>query len=121
MKPPICPYCGATSELKDSSMVYGKSYGLIWICPGWPKCDSFVGVHKNSQQHVPLGRMANPELRKWKKLAHAHFDAYWRGKMARSQGYAELARRMQLHTDDAHIGMMDVDLCKKVVQLFPHS
>ena len=63
--------------------------------------------------------MADPELRKWKKLAHTHFDAFWRGNMSRPAGYALLAERMNLPGDEAHIGMFDIDQCRKVVELFP--
>ena len=59
---PACPYCQSVSVLTDSKVIYGKSYGMVYLCLNYPKCDSFVGVHKNSIK--PLGRMANRELRK---------------------------------------------------------
>ena len=50
---PVCPYCGAVSILTDSKVVYGKSYGMIYLCRNYPKCDAYVGVHKRTNE--PLG------------------------------------------------------------------
>ena len=49
-----CPYCGKEAELIDSSVIYGRSYGMAYICFG---CDAYVGT-----QHVyllPLLRREN--------------------------------------------------------------
>lgn len=115
MKKPtvICPYCGRAARLVDSARVYGTSYGKIWLCSGWPICDAYVGVH--SCTHAPLGRLANPELRAAKKAAHAVFDPLWkRGMMSRSEAYTWLAEQLGISMDECHIGMFDVDLCKRV-------
>lgn len=72
----ICPYCGYEAKFANSNRVYnGKSYGNIWLCSQYPKCDAYVGVHEGTLE--PLGRMANPELRAAKKAAHAAFDRMW--------------------------------------------
>jgi hypothetical protein len=109
----LCDYCNKPAELVDSSVVYGVSYGKIYLCS---PCDAYVGVHKGTD--VPLGRLANKELREWKKLAHYHFDASWKGVRPRKSAYRELAARMDLPEEKAHIGMFDVDLCRKVVELY---
>lgn len=57
-----CPYCLQGTKLVDSSLVYGKSYGLIYFCR---HCYSYVGVHKGTEK--ALGRLANAELRAAKK------------------------------------------------------
>ena len=117
MEKVICPYCGKQAELKDSAIVYnGKSYGPVYVCPGYPACDSYVGVHKGTDK--PLGRMADRELRKWKKDAHFWFDNSWRDKRPRDAAYQELAQVIGVPTDQAHIGMFDVDQCKKVVNFY---
>lgn len=42
----FCPYCGRTAELKDSAVIYcGTSYGMAWVCSGFPECDAYVGCH----------------------------------------------------------------------------
>jgi uncharacterized protein DUF3268 len=58
----ICPYCGCKPVLENSKVVYGKDYGLIYHCR---PCKAWVGVHRNSVR--ALGRLANEELRHWKK------------------------------------------------------
>lgn len=61
----ICPYCGKPTEFVDSSVIYGRSYGMIYLCRD---CRAYVGVHKGTNQ--ALGRLANAELRDAKKEAH---------------------------------------------------
>lgn len=113
---PICPYCGSTSVLESSKKVYnGQDYGLMYICANYPKCDAYVGVHKGSAR--PLGRLANSELRKWKKKAHNTLDPLWKtGEMTRDEAYGLVQTVLGLPRAEAHIGMLDVDQCKKLVQ-----
>ena len=50
----ICPYCGNRTEYVDSSVIYGRSYGMIYLC--WD-CMAYVGVHKGtavSYTHLTL-------------------------------------------------------------------
>lgn len=111
----ICPYCGERAEFVDSKIVYGKSYGKIYLCR---KCLAYVGVHKGTDK--PLGRLANAELRYWKKAAHAAFDPVWkygRFRGYRNAAYGWLAGRMGLSVEETHIGMFDVAQCKKAIQI----
>lgn len=108
-----CDYCGRPTHYIDSAVVYGRSYGMIYYCP---PCGAWVGVHRGTNK--PLGRLANAELREWKKAAHAAFDPLWQaGRMRRNQAYAWLARQLGLPTDLTHIGMFDVHQCKQVVRI----
>lgn len=116
----ICPYCGKGTEYVDSSVVYGRSYGMIYLCR---LCDAYVGVHRGTSN--ALGRLANNELRHWKKEAHKYFDALWQRKMnkgfskheARTGAYKWLGEQMELPAELVHIGMMNVEQCKKVVDV----
>lgn len=109
----ICPYCGRKAEYVDSKVVYGRSYGMIYLCR---PCDAYVGVHKGTDK--PKGRMADKELRYWKMAAHEAFDPLWQSKrMKRDEAYAWLAGRMGLRPEDTHIGMFDVPECKKVIKI----
>lgn len=109
-----CPYCGAPSVLTDSIEIYGVSYGMIYLCR---PCDAYCGTHK-SDQTTALGRLANKELRFWKKQAHAAFDPLWKsGLMQRNDAYTWLSQKMETERDLTHIGMFDVDQCKRVVEL----
>ena len=115
MRKVYCDYCGRRTEYVDSKVIYGKSYGMIYLCRN---CMAYVGVHKGSDK--PLGRLANAQLRYWKKEAHAAFDPLWKYgsiKHRRNAAYAWLAEQMGLPVDKTHIGMFDVGQCKAVIQI----
>lgn len=106
-----CPYCGRATALVDSTEIYGRSYGPIYLCRS---CDAYVGCHRGTTN--AKGRLANAELREWKKNAHYAFDAIWKDRhMTRREAYAWLSAKMGLHVDYTHIGMFDVEECKRVV------
>lgn len=116
----ICPYCDKQTEYVDSVVIYGKSYGMIYLCK---PCDAYVGVHKGTDKS--LGRLADKELRYWKKMAHASFDKLWRKKMmkginkheARTSAYKWLSNVMDIDINYTHIGMFDIQQCKTVVEI----
>lgn len=117
----VCPYCRAAPELVSSVEVYGKDYGLIWLCR---PCQAWVGVHKGSE--LPLGRLADAKLREAKKEAHDYFDDLWMRKMekdkvskheARTGAYDWLSKKMGIAKEYTHIGMFNVAQCKVVVGL----
>lgn len=125
---PICPYCGATSRLVPGLDVYAHRRDLwakrFWKCP----CcvDVWVGCHppatpgKGGGQGdgtIPLGRLANGELRSAKQAAHAAFDPLWRGgAMRRREAYKWLAKELGIKPRDTHIGEFDQAQCRAVVQ-----
>ena len=115
-----CHYCGKDAKLTTGHEVYPHRPDLadlkVWAC--FP-CDAWVGTHKNSRDHKPLGRLANAELRKAKMRAHAAFDPWWKsGQMTRHEAYRLLAEKMGIDPKDAHIGMFDVEQCNTVSLLF---
>lgn len=114
MKGKECPYCGSVTAFVDSSVIYGKSYGMIYLCK---PCDAYVGVHKGST--IALGRLANYELREAKKRAHLSFDPLWKNGMFKSRraAYSWLAKEMNLSEHMTHIGMFNVEQCNQVVNL----
>lgn len=104
-----CPYCNGQAILKDSSIVYGRSYGMIWICENYPKCDSFVGTHKATLK--PLGTLANAELRALRIKCHAEFDKLWKEKnFKRQTAYKHLAKFMKI--DEPHFGEFTKEQCE---------
>ncbi len=112
----LCPYCEKDAKLVTGYQIYPHRLDLaelkVWACM---PCDAWVGTHKNSREHKPLGRLANAELRKAKMKAHAAFDPWWKnGIMTRHEAYAMLAEKMGLEPKDAHIGMFDVEQCETV-------
>lgn len=117
MKDVICPYCGKRAEFVDSKVIYGTSYGMIYLCR---PCNAYVGCHDFAPGDVPKGRLANAELRRWKIAAHDAFDPLWKSgpfKHRRNAAYAWLAEQMGLPKEETHIGMFDVAQCKQVIQI----
>ena len=110
----ICPYCGRKTVLTDSAEIYGRSYGLIYLCR---PCRAYVGCHKGTTR--ALGRLANEELRVAKHQAHEAMDRLWKEKIIpRSEAYRWLAIELEIDPDYAHIGMLDADQCHKSVEVF---
>lgn len=111
-----CPYCGQYAIFIDSARVYhGKSYGMIWLCRNYPKCDAYIGCHEGTD--IPKGRMANKQLRTWKILAHKAFDPLWKsGRMTRKAAYRYMQQIMKMSPKEAHIGKFDVPECRKLVR-----
>lgn len=115
-----CPYCGAEVVLKDATYIYhrsqAKSWGKVWVCSNFPKCNSYVGCHKGTE--IPLGRLANERLRTLKMEAHKQFDPIWKsGLMSRKEAYRWLADMLRIPVDECHIGMFDIKMCQKVIHL----
>ena len=110
----VCPYCGRRTVLADSSEIYGRSYGPIYLCR---PCRAYVGCHKGTT--MALGRLANEELRLAKNQAHQVFDRLWQENLvSRHEAYRILAEELAINPDYAHIGMLDVAQCREVVRLF---
>jgi hypothetical protein len=116
----ICPYCNKPTQLVDSEIVYGTSYGLIYLCK---PCKAYVGVHKGTEQ--ALGRLANEELRELKKETHRYFDNLWNRKIeegyskskSRKLAYTWLSEQMNIPFDECHVGMFDEERCKLAIKI----
>lgn len=107
----LCPYCLRKTVFTNSSVIYGRSYGMVYFCS---PCNAYVGVHKGTK--TALGRVATSELREKKKSAHKVFDKLWReGEMSRSEAYLWLADRMNIQPKYCHIGMMNIEECEQVI------
>ena len=122
-----CPYCNKPAELVSGDVIYPHRPDLaglnFWLCR---PCDAYVGCHRPgawteqgiSDGTMPLGRLANAELRRAKSQAHAAFDPLWgKGKMRRSAAYGWLSKQLGIPKQHCHIGMFDAETCAKVVAL----
>lgn len=116
----ICPYCSQEAKLVTGQIIYPHRPDLyhkkFFQCA---PCDAYVGCHENRMEGIkPFGRLANAELRKWKMKAHDAFDPLWKNKIiGRSAAYTWLANKLCIGIDDTHIGMFDIDMCKKVIDV----
>ncbi len=116
-----CPYCQREAELVTGRSIYPHRGDLFnrnfYLCA---KCDAYVGCHKASRKYgdgtVPLGRLANVDLRRLKAQAHQSFDPLWRNSPVKRQGaYKWLANRLNIPAADCHIGMFDEARCKETI------
>lgn len=111
VKPTECRYCNGAVELVGNEQIYrGRSYGewpYAYLCR---PCDAFVGLHPDTD--IPLGTLANRELREARKKAKDEFH-----KMIRLEGggrtfwYSQLAIKMGISVRECHFGMFDLDRC----------
>jgi len=120
-----CDYCGRPAPLVTGEVIYQHRPDL------WEKrfyrcepCDAHVGCHPPASAPgggmgdgtVPMGRLANAELRRAKSAAHAAFDPFWQAAgMRRRDAYLWLAQELRIEPAGCHIGMFDVDQCRAVV------
>ena len=123
MSNPSCPYCQRSSEQVDGTEIYGSRPDLagrtFYLCR---PCEAWVGTHRGTT--TPLGTLANADLRRARSEAHAAFDPLWKGAEAgparfpnRTAAYAWLAEAAGLSRERCHIAMMDLETCRRVVDL----
>lgn len=104
---PVCPYCGTKAWLNDGSAL--RRSKPVWLCGNYPECDSYVGCHPGIG-NIPLGSLANRELRLQRMSVHDRIDQYWRfsdGRIKRKEVYALVAavmRRKSFHAGTAREG-----------------
>lgn len=111
-----CPDCCAPMELRQSR--YGQFYG----CTNFPDCRGTHGAHPDG---TPLGKPGDREVKQWRIKAHAAFDKFWKSEAvgfpsrnkARGWAYRWLQEQMGLSGAECHIGLFDVEQCKRVVEV----
>ena len=113
--PTECRYCNGPVELVENSEIYRRNYGkwpYAYLCR---PCNAYVGLHPNTL--IPLGSLADGELRRARKTSKELFYAYVKDfALTRSQGYAHLAAAMGIHGKHRHFGMFEQDQCELAVQ-----
>lgn len=120
-----CPYCGRNAVLRKTDYVYKENAldGYLYVCSGYPKCNSYVGVHTGSLQ--PKGTLANGDLRHKRIIAHQVFDLTWKCGVftSRKDAYRWMQDFFCFTSDQAHIGQFSeyrcdclLDACKKILK-----
>lgn len=115
--PTNCRYCNNEVIFTSNAEIYGREYGngKCYLCRN---CKAFVGVHTGTI--IPLGTLANNELRKARNKAHNMFDKLWKEPtriMKRNDAYYWLAKQMGIKKEDTHIAMFEIEQCNKVIEL----
>jgi len=121
---PRCQYCGAHAVLVSSgspSYPYREDHGTLWLCG---PCQAWIGIYSRSSRNVPLGQLANAELREWKAQLHAALEPMAVTKArrdaisifeARAKGYRWLANALQIDEKACTIHQLDPDQCRAAV------
>ena len=112
-----CPYCGAKATLHPSRYVYGeanKNNGFVYACDRYPRCDSYVSAHQKSR--LPMGTLANGDLRNKRIQAHKAFDWMWKsGRMKKWQAYKWMQVTLGLNERQAHIAKFSEYMCDRLI------
>lgn len=89
--------------------------GGMLVCSHYPECDAYVRVHTGT--NIPVGSMANHELRTLRRTAHHYFDQlYESGYMSKQDAYQWLADLIMAPLSEAHIGYLGEYYCKQVIE-----
>jgi hypothetical protein len=126
MPQPLCDYCGAKATLvrpDETAYPYREDHGSLWLCA---PCGAWIGVVGNSVRNLPLGRLANAELRELKARLHAAFEPMIAAKVrrdsvnafeARSKGYKWLAGVMGIDEKACQINQLDAEHCRRAIEI----
>lgn len=114
---PRCPYCGSHTILRSGDEIYRENTRgeMLYVCKNYPACDSYVRTQRGT--NIPLGTVANRELRELRAEAHRQFDKlYKRGYMSKHDAYQWLSGVLGVSAKDAHIAYLNVLSCNLVIR-----
>lgn len=112
-----CPYCGSPAILRSADGIYRENSKniMLYVCKNYPECDAYVRVHTGT--NIPVGSLANHELRSLRRTAHDYFDQlYQSGFMSKQEAYQWLADFLAVPLSEAHIGYLSEYRCKEVIK-----
>jgi ssDNA-binding Zn-finger/Zn-ribbon topoisomerase 1 len=112
-----CPYCGSPVIFRSADGIYhDNSKGMmLYVCSHYPQCDAYVRVHVGT--NIPVGSLANHELRTLRRTAHQYFDQlHQSGYMSKQDAYQWLADLICAPLSEAHIGHLGEYYCKQVIE-----
>ena len=111
-----CQYCGGTVVLRSADGIYHENpnHTMLYVCSNYPRCDAYVRTHPGT--NIPVGTLANRELRTLRNKAHHYFDQIYRsGMMSKQDAYLWLANLLQVPLSKAHIGFLGEYYCNEVI------
>lgn len=112
-----CPYCGSPVIYRSADGIYhdNSKGAMLYVCSHYPECDAYVRVHAGT--NIPVGTLANHELRTLRRTAHHYFDQlYQSGMMSKQDAYQWLADLICAPLSEAHIGYLGEYYCKQVIE-----
>lgn len=114
---PRCPYCGSHTIYRSADGIYRENTRneMLYVCKNYPRCDSYVRVQPGTR--IPLGTVANRELRELRIEAHRQFDKlHKRGYMSKHDAYQWLGGVLGVNAREAHIGQLSMLSCNLVIR-----
>lgn len=120
--PEACRYCGPEFPvvLIENSQIYKRNYGewpYLYHCKN---CDSYVGLHPHTD--LPLGTLANRELRDARKTGKTQFIRFMEiGDYNRSESYEWLADKLGIPVNECHWSWFEVETCKRAEEVCRES
>ncbi len=122
---PNCNYCGAPAVLARSgeeAYPYREDHGPLWMCAD---CQAWIGIFPRSTRHVPLGRLADANLRDLKARLHAALEPLAQAKVrrggcnvfeARAKGIKWIAQEIGTELPEkGSIHTLDADQCERAI------
>lgn len=103
--------------LRSADGIYhdNSSNTMLYVCGNYPQCDAYVRTHPGTT--IPVGTLANHELRTLRNRAHHYFDQlYSSGRMSKQDAYLWLADLLQVPLSKAHIGFLGEYYCTQVIE-----
>lgn len=113
---PRCPYCGSHSILRSADGIYldNPNGTMLYVCKNYPRCDAYVRTMPGSS--IPLGTLANRELRAMRTEIHRYFTRFSReGHMTKDDTYQWLQATLGSPMADAHVGNLAEYECRRVL------
>ena len=114
---PRCPYCGSHTILRSADGIYRENArnDMLYVCKNYPACNSYVRVQRGTK--IPLGTVANRELRELRAEAHRQFDKlYKHGYMGKHDAYQWLGGILGVPAKQAHIAQLSLLSCNLVIR-----
>lgn len=125
----VCTHCQGNTVLVSGGEIYPHRPDLFdryfWLCR---PCEAWVGCHRAQKQvnakgkeiwsngAMPLGSVANRELRVLRHRVHALFDPMWKsGAKTRVEAYDWLSGVLGVASGRAHVAWMNVEQCKVAI------
>lgn len=114
-----CPYCRAKATLHPASYVFGDTArpgSLLYVCDRYPACNAYVGAHRKTK--LPMGSLADGDLRHKRIEAHKAFDWMWRsGLMTKAQAYRWMQAKLGIPASQAHIAKFSYYMCDQLISV----
>ena len=115
-----CQYCGSQAFLRPASVLDKTEKedcgSMFYVCARYPVCDAYVTAHAGN--HMPMGTLANRQLRQKRRAAHVAFNRLWQSNiMTRKEAYRWLQIQLGVDPEDAHIAKFLDYRCGETIRL----